>query len=114
MGRELLTLRQRGWRAQRPDGDHELREPRIALASLWAGRAKYSPTPGPTVLLYPEGFAILPRARARLQVGASAVTPLAPVLLGWDLAHPGVHQELFSPALRQGPPCPQGCPTPWG
>lgn len=82
-GRELLTLRQQGRRAQRPEGDRELREPRIALASPWAagsrpGTAKYGPTPGPVVLLYPEGFAILPGAGARLRVEASAVTPPAP------------------------------------
>lgn len=80
-GREPLALRQQGHRVQHPKGDRELREPRIALASPWAagpqpGTAKYGPTPGPGALLYPEGFAILPGAGARLWVGASMVPPL--------------------------------------
>lgn len=114
-GRGPLALRQWGRRAQRPEGDRELREPRIALASPRAagprhGTAKYGPTPEPAALLYPEGFAILPGAWARLRVGAAAVTPPAPAPSRPRPASPRGLAGSVQPCAMLGSPMPGWLP----
>lgn len=91
-GRELLALRQRGRGARRPGGGRELRAPRIVLPSARAAGPRHGqvwPRTWVRLLLYPEGFAILPGAGARPRGCGSRAQHRGPVADGQPPAAPG-------------------------